>query len=153
MNSIISVTIRTAGSGGQIHSFWAMNSLSMSFCIVPPTRSQATPCWSATARYMASAIDAVQLIVIDVVTSPSGMSAKSRAKSSSVEIDTPSLPTSPRARGWSASYPIRAGMSKAVESPVWPWASRYLKRALVSSGRPKPANILIVHRRPRYIVG
>jgi len=48
---------------------------------------------------MASATDAVQLIVIDVVTSPSGMSANSRWKSSSVEIDTPSLPTSPRARG------------------------------------------------------
>src|SRR6266704_2969483 len=68
VNSIMSVTMRTAGSGGQIHSFWAMNSFSMSFCIVPPTRSQDTPCFSATARYMASA--AVQLIVIDGVTSP-----------------------------------------------------------------------------------
>src|SRR5206468_7176218 len=45
----MSVTIRTAGSGGQIHSFCAMNSLSMSFCIVPPSRLQATPCFSATA--------------------------------------------------------------------------------------------------------
>jgi hypothetical protein len=99
----MSVTIRTAGSGGQIHSFWAMNSFSMSFCMVPPRRSHATPCLSAMARYMASATDAVQLMVIDVVTSPSGMSANSRSKSSSVEIDTPSLPTSPRARGWSAS--------------------------------------------------
>jgi hypothetical protein len=51
------------------------------------------------ARYMASATDAVQLMVIDVVTSPSGMSAKRRSKSSRVEIETPSLPTSPRARG------------------------------------------------------
>ena len=95
----MSVTMRTAGSGGQIHSFWAMNSFSMSFCIVPPTRLHDTPCFSAMARYMASATDAVQLIVIDVVTSPSGMSANSRSKSSRVEIDTPSLPTSPRARG------------------------------------------------------
>jgi hypothetical protein len=71
----------------------------MSFCIVPPMRSQATPCLSAMARYIASATEAVQLMVIDVVTSPSGMSANSRSKSSSVEIDTPSLPTSPRARG------------------------------------------------------
>ena len=76
-----------------------MNSFSMSFCMVPPRRSHATPCLSATARYMASATDAVQLMVIDVVTSPSGMSANSRSKSSSVEIDTPSFPTSPRARG------------------------------------------------------
>jgi hypothetical protein len=43
-------------------------------------------------------------------------------------------------------------MSKAVERPVIPWASRYLKRALVSSGDPKPANWRIVQRRPRYIV-
>jgi len=67
--------------------------------MVPPTRSHATPCFSATTRYMARATDAVQLIVMDVVTSPSGMSAKRRSKSSSVEIETPSLPTSPRARG------------------------------------------------------
>jgi len=39
--------------------------LSMSFCIVPPTRSHPTPCLSATARYMARATDAVQLIVIE----------------------------------------------------------------------------------------
>ena len=44
-------------------------------------------------------------------------------------------------------------MSNAVESPVCPCASKYLKRSLVSSGRPKPANMRMVHRRPRYIVG
>ena len=43
-------------------------------------------------------------------------------------------------------------MSKAVERPVLPLASRYLKRALVSSGVPKPANMRIVHSRPRYMV-
>ena len=43
-------------------------------------------------------------------------------------------------------------MSKAVERPVMPWASRYLKRALVSSGEPKPANWRMVQRRPRYMV-
>ena len=48
---------------------------------------------------MASATDAVQLIVIDVVTRSSGMSRKSTSKSASVETDTPSRPTSPRARG------------------------------------------------------
>ena len=44
-------------------------------------------------------------------------------------------------------------MSKAVESPVMPWSRRYLKRALVSSGEPKPANWRMVHSRPRYMVG
>ena len=58
----MSVTIRTAGCGGQIHSFCAMNSLSMSFWIVPPTRSQGTPWRSALTRYIASRIDAEQLI-------------------------------------------------------------------------------------------
>ena len=98
-NSMVSTTTRTADSGGEIHSFWAMNSLSMSFCMVPPTLSQATPCLSASARYMASATDAVQLIVIEVVTWSSGISRNSVSKSASVEIDTPSRPTSPRARG------------------------------------------------------
>ena len=96
---MVSTTMRTADSGGEIHSFCAMNSLSMSFCMVPPSLSHDTPCLSASARYMASATDAVQLIVIDVVTRSSGMSRKSTSKSASVEIDTPSLPTSPRARG------------------------------------------------------
>ncbi len=95
---MVSTTMRTADSGGEIHSFWAMNSLSMSFCIVPPILSHDTPCLSASARYIASATEAVQLIVIDVVTRSSGMSRKSSSKSASVEIDTPSLPTSPRAR-------------------------------------------------------
>jgi len=42
-------------------------------------------------------------------------------------------------------------MSKAVESPVWPWSSRYLNRSFVSSTVPKPANWRIVQVRPRYI--
>ena len=48
---------------------------------------------------MASATDAVQLMVIDVVTWSSGISRNRISKSASVEIDTPSRPTSPRARG------------------------------------------------------
>jgi hypothetical protein len=48
---------------------------------------------------MARATDAVQLMVIEVVTRSSGMSRNRTSKSASVEIDTPSLPTSPRARG------------------------------------------------------
>src|ERR687889_1660801 len=44
-------------------------------------------------------------------------------------------------------------MSKAVDSPVWPWSSRYRKRSFVSSAVPNPANWRIVHNRPRYIDG
>ena len=152
-NSIMSTTIRTAGVGGQIHSFWALNSFSMSFWMVPSTSVQGTLCRSATARYIARMTEAVQLMVIDVVTRPSGMPSKSRSMSASVETDTPSRPTSPRAFGWSASYPIRDGMSKAVDNPVWPCSRRNLKRRFVSSGRPNPANIRMVQRRPRYMVG
>ena len=43
------------------------------------------------------------LIVIDVVTSPSGRSARSRRMSARESIATPTLPTSPSARGWSES--------------------------------------------------
>ncbi len=80
-----------------------MYSFSMSFWSVPPSRARGTPCFSATATYMASAMTAVALMVIEVVTSASGMPSKSSSKSSSVETATPSLPTSPRLMGWSAS--------------------------------------------------
>ena len=80
-----------------------MYSFSMSFWSVPPSFARGTPCFSPTATYIASAITAVALMVIDVVTSPSGMPSKSSSKSRSVEIATPSLPTSPRLIGWSAS--------------------------------------------------
>ena len=40
--------IRMAGLMGQIHSFWAMNSLSMSFWVVPRSNFRSTPCSSAT---------------------------------------------------------------------------------------------------------
>ena len=41
-----------------------------------------------------------------------------------LEIDTPTRPTSLRASGASASWPIWVGRSKATESPVWPCPSR-----------------------------
>ena len=44
-------------------------------------------------------------------------------------------------------------MSKAVERPVPPALRISLKRLLVSSAVPKPANIRIVQRRERYIDG
>ena len=80
-----------------------MYSLSRSFWIVPPIRSGDTPCSSATSSYISSRIAAVELIVIDVVTLSSGMSASSSRMSAIESIATPTLPTSPSARGWSES--------------------------------------------------
>ena len=71
--------------------------------MVPPRRARGTPRPSATATYMARAIGAVALMVMEVVTSSSGMPSKRTSKSRSVEIATPSLPTSPRLMAWSAS--------------------------------------------------
>ena len=64
---------------------------------------------------------------------------------------TPTLPTSPSARGWSESKPICVGRSKAHDSPVCPAASRNLNRWFVDSAVPNPAYWRIVHSRPRYI--
>ena len=61
---------RIEGRGGKMYSFWAMYSFRMSFWSVPPTLDQGVPCFSATARYMASAIGAVELMVMEVVTAP-----------------------------------------------------------------------------------
>ncbi len=99
----MSVTILIEGRGGLIHSFCAMNSLSMSFWIVPATLFHGTPWRSATTRYIASSTEAEQLIVIEVETLSSGMRSNRRAMSWTEETETPSRPTSPRARSWSAS--------------------------------------------------
>ena len=81
-----------------MYSFCAMYSFRMSFCSVPESRVQSTPCCSATARYIAQRIDAGELMVIETVTSPSGMPRNSVSMSSSDEIATPHLPTSPSRR-------------------------------------------------------
>ncbi len=46
---------------------------------------------------------------------------------------------------------MSVGMSNAVESPCPPAAISALKRSLVSTAVPKPANIRIVHGFVRYI--
>ena len=56
-------------------------------------------------------IAAGALIVIDTLTSPSGMPRNSRSMSSTMSIATPSRPTSPSERGLSESCPISDGMS------------------------------------------
>ena len=124
--SIESTTRRIDGAGGKMNSFWAMNSLRMSFCKVPPSLEAGTPCFSATAMYMHSKMAAGELMVIEVVMSPSGIPSKSVSISASESIATPQWPTSPRLVGASESWPISVGMSNATDKPVWPLASRYL---------------------------
>jgi hypothetical protein len=65
------------------------------------------------------------LIVIEVETRSSGISANSRRMSSTESIATTGLAdlALPRA-GWSESYPICVGRSKAVDRPVCPFSSR-----------------------------
>ncbi len=93
------------------------------------------------------------LMVMEVDTSPSGIPWKRAARSSKESMATPTRPTSPRAMGWSESYPICVGRSKATERPVVPCSRRYRYRRFVSSAVPKPAYWRMVHRRPRYMVG
>src|SRR3984893_389148 len=97
--SITSVTKRMEGRGGNMNSFCAMYSLRMSFCRVPERLFQGMPCFSATARYMAQMTAAGELMVIETVTPPSGMLPNRISMSSSEEMDTPHLPTSPSAVG------------------------------------------------------
>ena len=91
----MSVMSRIDWRGGKMYSFCAMNSLRMSFWIVPDSFFQSAPCFSATARYIAKIIGAGELIVIDVVMSPSEMPSNSRSMSASETMLTPHLPTSP----------------------------------------------------------
>ena len=67
-----------------------------------------------------------ELIVIDVVTSASGMPSKSVSMSASEVMLTPHFPVSPSESGWSGSRPISVGRSKATLSPVPPAASSAL---------------------------
>src|SRR5579862_5638479 len=135
-----------------MYSFCAMYSFKISFCNVPEIFFQSAPCFSATARYIAQITEAGELIVIEVVTSASGILSNSVSMSASELIATPHFPTSPSDKGWSESYPINVGKSKATEGPVCPWEGKYRNLRLVSSAAPKPANWRMVHRRPRYMV-
>ncbi len=90
---------------------------------------------------------------MDVEIRSMGMPSNNASMSASDETATPHRPTSPSARAWSESYPIRVGKSNATDSPVCPRASRNLNRRLASSAVPNPANCRMVQSFPRYIVG
>ncbi len=98
-NAKMSVMIRIEGRGGKMYSFCAMNSFRMSFWIVPEIFFQSAPCFSATTRYIAKIIAAGELIVIDVVMSPSWMPSNSVSMSASDVTLTPHFPTSPSESG------------------------------------------------------
>ncbi len=90
----------------------------MSFCVVPASSDASMPRSSASARYMPNSHMAVALIVIDVFMASRGMSSNSVRMAPRCGTGTPTFPTSPRARGWSASYPVCVGRSKATDRPV-----------------------------------
>ena len=69
-------------------------------------------------------MEAVALMVIEVEISPSGSPRSSTSMSRRELMETPTLPTSPRASGLSASRPIWVGRSNATERPVCPERSR-----------------------------
>jgi len=94
---------RRLGRGGKWYVPRAMYSLRMSFWMVPFNAVDGTPWRLPTAMYRASRIDAVALMVIDVLTLSRGMPSNRVSMSSSDATDTPTLPTSPRAKGWSGS--------------------------------------------------
>ncbi len=101
--STMSVTSLTEGSGGKMQSFWAKNSFSMSFWVVPASLSLGTLCLSPRATYMARRTDAGPLMVMDVETLSRGMPPKRVSMSLRDETATPHTPTSPRHTGWSES--------------------------------------------------
>jgi len=148
-NSTVSLMSFTDGSGGHMRVFWAMNSLSMSFWIVPPIFVRGIPWISAAAQYMAQRAVAGGLIVIEVVILSRGTPLVRTRKSSRVSMATPHLPHSPRALGESVSYPMRVGKSKAVLRPVWPSFRSKCHRALVVAASPIPENMRKVQYLPR----
>ncbi len=97
--AIRSVISRMWGSGGNIHSFWAMYSLRMSFCSVPVSLCDGTPCFSPTMMYMAKRMEAGAFMVMEVDILSRLIPSKITSMSCSESTATPQMPTSPRERG------------------------------------------------------
>ena len=117
-NSMVSIISPMDGLGGHINVFCAMNSLSISFCIVPPIVDLLIPLFSAMAIYIAQRTGAGGFTVMEVVILSMGRPSNSISISLNVSMATPHLPLSPLDLGESVSYPIRVGISNAVERPV-----------------------------------
>ena len=80
-----------------------MNSLRMSFWMVPSSCACGTPCSSPATMKKARIGITAPFIVIDTDILSSGMPSNRIFMSSIVSIATPALPTSPVTRGWSLS--------------------------------------------------
>ena len=80
-----------------------MNSLRMSFWIVPASCAAGTPCSSAATTYRAITGSTAPFIVIDTLIRSRGMWSNSWRMSRIESIATPAIPTSPATRGWSLS--------------------------------------------------
>ncbi len=102
-NSTVSVTSFSDGAGGKMYSFWAMNSLRMSFCSVPDSSARGTPIFSAATMYIAQIMAAGELMVIDVEISSTGSPASRISMSARLDTATPHVPNSPSAIGSSWS--------------------------------------------------
>ena len=84
------------------------------------------------------------LIVIDVDTPSSGR-PPTRVRMSSIEsIATPTLPTSPSARGWSESSPIWVGQVEGARQPCLPGCQKKLEPFVRRLRRPEPG--VLAHR-------
>ena len=137
----MSVIRRIDSRGGKMYSFCAMNSLRMSFWIVPDSFFQSAPCFSATTRYIAKIIGAGELIVIDVVMPPSEIPSKSRSMSASDMTLTPHLPDFAERQ---LVVRVAAHQRRQVERHAQPGAAGLQERlvALVGFlGRPEPGEL------------
>ena len=80
-----------------------MNSLRMSFWMVPLSWARSTPCSSPATMKQASVGSTAPFMVIETDISSRGMPSKRIFMSSTESMATPALPTSPTTRGWSES--------------------------------------------------
>ena len=80
-----------------------MNSLRMSFWMVPESWAWSTPCSSPATMNDARQGSTAPFMVIETDIFSSGMPSKRIFMSSTESMATPALPTSPSTRGWSES--------------------------------------------------
>ncbi len=80
-----------------------MNSLRMSFWMVPLSWAWSTPCSSPATMKLARVGSTAPFMVIETDIFSSGIWSKRIFMSSTESMATPALPTSPSTRGWSLS--------------------------------------------------
>ncbi len=80
-----------------------MNSLRMSFWMVPLSWSGVTPCSSPATTKAASTGSTAPFMVMETDIFSKGIPSKRIFMSSTESMATPALPTSPTTRGWSES--------------------------------------------------